>query len=71
MQNNRYSSSQNPNITHESLLHPVKIGVWCAVSARRVYGPVFSNETTNREKYVQVNFGQFFPLLTEEGRLCG
>jgi hypothetical protein len=22
-------------------LHPVKVGVWCAVSARRIVGPVF------------------------------
>jgi hypothetical protein len=39
-QNNRYCSSQNPHLTHEVLLHPVKINVWCAVSAR-IVGPVF------------------------------
>jgi hypothetical protein len=39
-QNNRYWSSQNPHRTHV-LLHPVKVGVWCAVSARRIVGPVF------------------------------
>jgi hypothetical protein len=47
----------------------VKIGVLCAVSARRIVGPVFSNETVNCEKYVQVIFRQFFPELTEEERL--
>jgi hypothetical protein len=30
----------NPHLTHEVLLHPVKVGVWCAVSARIVV-PVF------------------------------
>jgi hypothetical protein len=39
-QNNRYWSSQKPHLTHEVLLHPVKVDVWCAVSARRIVGPV-------------------------------
>jgi hypothetical protein len=41
MQNNRYWSSKNPHLTHEAPLHPVKVGVWCALSARRIVGPVF------------------------------
>jgi hypothetical protein len=53
------------------LLHPLKVGVWCAVSARRIVGPVFFNETINCERYVQVILGQFFPELTEEERLYG
>jgi hypothetical protein len=37
--NNRYWSSQNPHLTHEVWLHPVKVGVWHAIGARRVAGP--------------------------------
>jgi hypothetical protein len=40
-QNSCYWSSQNPHLTHEVFLHPVKVGVWCAVSARRIVRPVF------------------------------
>jgi hypothetical protein len=40
MQNNRYWSSQNPHLTQEVLLHPVKVGVWYTVS-KRIVGPVF------------------------------
>jgi hypothetical protein len=40
-QNNRYWSSRNPQITYKVLFHPVKVGVWCAVSARRVVIPLF------------------------------
>jgi hypothetical protein len=40
-QNNRYWSSQNLSLTYKVLLHPVKVGVWCAVSARIVV-PDFS-----------------------------
>jgi hypothetical protein len=36
-QNNCYWISPNPHLTHEVLLHTVKIGVWCAVSARRTF----------------------------------
>jgi hypothetical protein len=42
-QNNCYWSSQNPHLTHDTPLHPVKIGVWCALSARRIVGPVVFN----------------------------
>jgi hypothetical protein len=40
MQNNRYWSSWKPHLTREVLLHPVKVGVWYAVSARRIVAPV-------------------------------
>jgi hypothetical protein len=39
-QNNCCWSSQNPHLTHKVLLHPVKVGVWCAVGAR-IVGPLF------------------------------
>jgi hypothetical protein len=46
-QNNRYWSSQYPHLTHEALLHPVQVGVWCALSARRIVAPVIFNNTIN------------------------
>jgi hypothetical protein len=49
----------------------VKVGVWCALSARRIVGPVLFNETINCERYVQVMLGQFFSELTEDERLYG
>jgi hypothetical protein len=39
--NNPYWSSQNPHLTHEVPRYPVKIGVWCAASAKRIVVPVF------------------------------
>jgi hypothetical protein len=44
----------------------VKVGVWCALSARRIVGPVFFNETINCERYIGVILRQFFSELTEE-----
>jgi hypothetical protein len=41
MQNNRYWNSKNPHLTHKAPLHPAKVGIWCALSARWIVGPVF------------------------------
>jgi hypothetical protein len=71
MQSNCYWSSQRPHLTHEVLLHPVKVGVGSVISARRSVGYVLFNRTVNWERYVQVILGQFFPELTEEERLYG
>jgi hypothetical protein len=49
----------------------MKVGVWCAVSARRVVRPLFFNETINCERYVQVILWQFFPEFTEDDKLYG
>jgi hypothetical protein len=49
----------------------VRVGIWCAVSARRIVVSVFFNERDNCERYVQVIFSNFFPGLTEEERLYG
>jgi hypothetical protein len=35
-------SGENPNATHLGPLHSEKVGVWCAVSPRRIIGPIFS-----------------------------
>jgi hypothetical protein len=41
-QNTRYWSVDNPNTIHQQDLHDKKkIGVWCAVSATRIVGPIF------------------------------
>jgi hypothetical protein len=55
MQNNCYWSLQNLYRTHDIPLHPVEVGVCCALSAR----------------YVQVILGQSFSELAEEERLYG
>jgi hypothetical protein len=57
----RLCNSQNPHLTNEVQLHPVKAGVWSAVKARRNAWPAFFNETINCERYEEVIFRQFFP----------
>jgi hypothetical protein len=57
-QNNRYWSSQNPHLTHEVPLHPVKVGAWCAVSARMIVVPVF---LTKQLQKISTYRGTAFP----------
>jgi hypothetical protein len=40
-QNNGYWSSIKPKQTFEVPLHDQKIGVWCAITASRIVGPIF------------------------------
>jgi hypothetical protein len=49
-QNNRYWSAENQHSVHKVPFHDVKIGVWCAISAHRIIGPVFFRELTEEEK---------------------
>jgi hypothetical protein len=45
------------------MLDPVKVGVWSAVSARRIVEPVFVNETINFERYLGEEGHHFQHLL--------
>ena len=56
--------SENPHMFHEKPLHPQNIGVWCAVSCRRVVGPIFFEATVNDDVYQDI-ITQFIVLLEE------
>jgi hypothetical protein len=44
-QNVRIRSDDNPHAIHQVPLHSEKVGVWCALSPRRITGPIFFHET--------------------------
>jgi hypothetical protein len=48
-------------------LHSQKIGCWCAISRKRIIGPIFFSETVTAEKYQEIIM-QFISLLNEEER---
>jgi hypothetical protein len=68
-QNNQYWSVENPRFIHKLPLHDKRIGVWCAISARRIIGPIIYNDTVNAARYVNNILSPFFAELTEEERL--
>ncbi|XP_018574750.1 uncharacterized protein LOC108913653 isoform X1 [Anoplophora glabripennis] len=44
-------ATENPHEFIETSLHPQKIGIWVAVSRRRIIGPIFFREVINGERY--------------------
>jgi hypothetical protein len=69
-QNSRFWSSENAHLFHEVPLHSQKIGCWCAISRKRIVGPIFFSEfseTVTAEKYEEIIL-QFISMLNE--RFC-
>ena len=52
-QNSRIWSTCNPHEVRQKQLHPRKIGVWCAVSRKRIFCTFFEN-TINSERYIAI-----------------
>ncbi len=64
--NTRYWSFTNPN---QEIKAPQsqRIGVWCAVSRRRIVGPLFFTTSINSERYCEI-FQQFSAMLEPSER---
>jgi hypothetical protein len=65
-QNFRIWSAQNPHQFVETPLHVSKIGVWIAVSRRRLIGPIFFNGTINGQRYREQILEPFINELDDE-----
>lgn len=50
-QNMRMWNTQNPHVFVERPLHPQKVGVWAAISSRRIVGPIYFDGTITAERY--------------------
>jgi len=69
-QNCRIWSQSNPEILHETELHPERVTVWCAVSSRCIVGPYFFEEngvtvTVNGDRYLNMLKEFFYPELRQ------
>jgi hypothetical protein len=58
-----------PTLFPEVPLYSQKISCWCAISHKRIVGPLFFSETVTAEKYQDIVM-QFISLLNEEERFC-
>jgi hypothetical protein len=68
-QNYRTWRTENPHNFTETHLHPQKIGVRCAISRRRIIGPLFFETSINAEAYQEL-IQQFITLLKVDERDC-
>lgn len=47
-------------------MHPVKVGVWVAISRRRIIGPIFFNETITADRYKEQILQPFLDQLHDD-----
>ena len=59
-------SAENIHVFLETLLHPVKIGAWCAMSGRRIIRPKFFEETVIAQRYGSNVLNAFFQELQDD-----
>lgn len=69
-QNYRVWSTNKPHAYVDKSLHPPKIGVWCAISRRRIVGPIFFETTIDSDTYCDI-IQQFIALLKPDERDIG
>jgi hypothetical protein len=65
-QNYRIWRTETPHNYTETALHPQKIGVWYAISRRRIIGPLFFETSINAEELIQKSIA----LLQVDERNC-
>jgi hypothetical protein len=44
-ENDQNCNSANPHLIHEVPPHDIKVGMWCAMNAKQITGPIFYVET--------------------------
>ena len=64
-QNSRYYATHNLHLRNKQPLHSAKLGVWCAISGRRIITRFF-RQTVNADRYIHNLFNPFVEELTEE-----
>lgn len=70
-QNMRLWASVNPNEFIQTPLHSQKVGVWMAVSRRRIIGPIFFQGTINAARYRNNLLQPFIEQLHDDELLHG
>jgi hypothetical protein len=64
-QNTRLWGSENPHALFEETLHSQKVGVFCALSQRRIIGPMFFDTTVTSQMYIEL-FREFVNQLDDQ-----
>lgn len=60
-QNYRHWGTENPHVIETTTMKPVRVTVWCAMSAIGILGPYFFDDNINAERYKQMLEDYFIP----------
>jgi hypothetical protein len=66
----RLWGSENPHALFEEPLHSQKVGVFCALSQRRIIGPMFFDTTVTSQVYIEL-FREFVNQLGDQELTLG
>ena len=69
-QNSRLWSSDDPHSLHETLSNDKKVGVWVAISRRRIVGLIFLMNTINSARYCSDILHAFIGQMTSNEINC-
>jgi hypothetical protein len=69
-QNTRLWGSENPHALFQEPLHSQKLGVFCALSQRRIIGPLFFDTTVRNQVYIEL-FREFVNQLDDQELTLG
>jgi hypothetical protein len=62
-----YSNAEKPRLFHGYPVHDEKLYVWCAVSARRIIGPMSYDDANNVARSVKSTEHPFFDQQKKKG----
>lgn len=62
----RVWSAENPHVHPETVLHPIKVGTYIAISRRRIVRPVFFYDPINAVRYREQILEPFINQLDDE-----
>ena len=65
-QNSKLWSTDNPHSLHKTSLHDKKVGVWVAISRRKIFGLIFFMNTINSERYCWDILHAFIGQMTSD-----
>jgi hypothetical protein len=69
-QNTRLWGSENPHALFEEPFHSQKVGVLCALSQRRIIGPMFFDTVVTSQVYIEL-FREFVNQLDDQELTLG
>ncbi|RWS19892.1 histone-lysine N-methyltransferase SETMAR-like protein [Leptotrombidium deliense] len=57
------------NLFSDEFAHPARLTVWCAISSKGIFGPIFATQNINKQWYKNMLENEFVPKIRDSNRL--